>query len=330
MTVTSVAGPQICYGITLSSSGADLEHNPDRGPSICDLGEGLMDPRPQFCFQPGGASSKPFFAWAGLFGGPVLDAIPQTISSNGIAATQVPTGGTALTLTTSANSSSIVSVSLNPPEGGAAITINAIDGAMAGKAFGVNGAVNLWDPSKAIARALTIFGSSNGSSAEAWSIAGRDLYGFKVTELVLGASTGQSSNVGTTTKKAYKYISSIVPSTVNGAIGSTLVTVGTADIYGFPLRVDTVPYLTIWLGPSSAQGVVNFSTAGNHTFANTATATSTTGDVRGVYASSVASNSTGSAPVRIAMFISPSVGNLATVTSTTFAGIVGVTQFSSV
>lgn len=324
MTVTSISGPQVCYGVTLSSSGADFEHNPDRGPSICDLGEGLMDPRPQFMFQPGGASSKAFFAWAGLFGGPVVDAIPQTISSNGIAATQVPVGGTALTLATSSGSSSVTSVSIIAPETGKAVTINAIDGAMAGVGFGVSGQVNLWDPTKAIARTLQITGSSNGSTAEAWSVAGRDLYGFKMTELIIGASVTANG------KKAWKYISSIVPSTVNGAIGSTAVIVGTNDVYGFPMRVDNVPYVTIWLGASSLAGVVNFSTAGNHLFAVTSGASNTTGDVRGTYASSVASNSTGAAPVRVAMFISPSVGNLATITSTNFAGIVGLTQFSSV
>ena len=51
-----------------------------------------------------------------------------------------------LTLTTSSGSSSVVSVSLAPFEGGAAITINAIDGAMAGAAFGQSGTVNIWDP----------------------------------------------------------------------------------------------------------------------------------------------------------------------------------------
>ena len=59
--------------ISLTSSGADLEHNPDRGPSFADLGEGLIDPRPPFMFNPGQGSSKAFFGWAGLFGGPVVD-----------------------------------------------------------------------------------------------------------------------------------------------------------------------------------------------------------------------------------------------------------------
>jgi hypothetical protein len=324
MTITAVSGPTVSFGTVLTSCGADLEHNPDRGPSFADLGEGLLDPRPQFMFQPGAASSKAFYGWAGLFGGPVVDAIPQTLNSAGIAASQVPVGGTALTFTTTATSSSFVTATITAPESGQNISVLAIDGSMGGKAFGVSGGPNLWDPTRAICRTLSITGSSNGSTAEAWSIAGRDLYGFKQTELVIGAS------IAVNTKKAYKYISSIIPSTVNGAIGSTGVTVGTNDVYGFPLRVDNVPYLTIYLGPSSAAGVVNFSTAGNHLFAVTSAASNTTGDVRGTYASSVASNSTQAAPIRVAMFISPSVQNLATVTSTNFSGLVGLTQFSSV
>lgn len=320
MTITSISGPSVAYGITLSSCGADFEHNPDRGPSVCDLGEGLMDPRPPFCFQPGAASSRPFYAWAGLFGGPVVDAIPKTISSNGIALVQQPVAGTALTLATSANSSSVTAGSITPYEGGAAIAVTAIDSVMAGVPFGVSGAINLWDPTKAICRGVSINLSSN-ADAGSWTIAGRDLYGQKMTESLAAGSTQLLS------KKAYKYITSILPSTT---VTSTGVTVGTQDLYGFPMRVDTVPYLTIWLGPSSGQGVVNFSTAGNHVFAVTSAASNTTGDVRGTYASSVASNSTSATPVRIAMFISPSVANLASVTSTNVAGIVGLTQFSSI
>jgi hypothetical protein len=331
MAVSTLSGPQVTFGITLTSCGIDLEHNPDRGPSVADLGEGLLDPRPPFMFAPGQASSKPFFAWAGLFGGPVVDQAPSATSTNVIAATQVPVGGTALTLNANTSQGFGAAVTINAYEGGTA-TVRPIDGAMTGLAFGISGGINLWNPTTAISRTLTFFGSSNGSSAEAWSIAGRDIYGQKMTELVLGASTGQSSNVGASTKKAYKYIASIVPSTVNGSIGSTLVTVGTNDVFGFPLRVDHPGYVTAWAGATSSATLITASSASIHTLAVTATPTSTTGDVRGTLGSSTVGSVSNSSNFKIVMFISPSAQNLQGVSlgSSYPAGIVGQLQFSSV
>lgn len=324
MTITAQSGPQINYGVTLSSSGLDLEHNPDRGPSIQDLGLATADPRAPFCYAPGSASSKPFFSWAGAFGGPVVDQAPSAKSTNVIAATQVPVGGTALTLNVTTTNGFGAATTINAFEGGT-VSVRAIDSAMTGAAFGISAGVNIWNPATAISRTLTIFGSSNGSTAEAWTIAGRDIYGQKITELVLGASTGQSSSVGTSTLKAYKYISAITPSTVNGAIASTLVTVGTNDVFGLPIRVDHPAYSQAWIGPSSAAVILASS---QWLFASTAaTATSTTGDVRGTVSSTVSSTA---ASFKVVIFASPSVANLLTVTSTNTAGLVGVTQFSSV
>jgi len=70
-----------------------------------------------------------------------------------------------------------------------------------------------------------------------WSIAGRDAYGFKITEAITGSSSGLVAQVTLTSKKAYKYISQIIPVNSTGTVGSTRVTVGTADTYGFPFLV---------------------------------------------------------------------------------------------
>lgn len=324
MTIDARSGPGVFFGTVISSSGADLEHNADRGVSTVDLGMMRADPRAPFCYQPGSASSKPFYGWAGPFSGPVVDQAPSAKSTNIIAATQVPVGGTALTLNTVSSNGFGAATTINAFEGGST-SVRAIDGAMTGAAFGISGGVNIWNPATAIARTLTFFGSSQGSSAEAWTVAGRDIYGQKMTELVLGASTGQSSNVGTTTLKAYKYISAITPSTVNGSIGSTLVTVGTNDVFGFPIRVDHPAYAQVWQGASSAAATI---VSSQFLFASTAaTATSTTGDVRGTVASTISSTAAG---FKIVILASPSVANLLTVTASNTAGLVGVTQFSSV
>lgn len=318
MTVTANSGPNISYGTVLTASGLDLEHNPDRGPSAVDLALMTLDPRAPFQYQPGAASSKAFFGWAGAFGGPVIDQAPSAISSNVIAATQVPVGGTALTLNSVSSNGFGSATTINAFEGGT-VSVRAIDSPMSGAAFGVSGGVNIWNPATAISRTLQISGSSNGSTAEAWSIAGRDIYGQKMTELVIGAS------ITVNTLKAYKYISSIVPSTVNGAIGSTLVTVGTRDVFGFPIRVDHPGYAQVWQGTSTAAALIP--STGGYLFAATATPTSTTGDVRGTVASTISSTAAG---FKLVVFASPSVANLLTVTSTTVVGLVGQTQFSSV
>lgn len=330
MTVTSNSGPQVNFGITYSSSGADTEHNPDRGPSFCDLGEGLLDPRPPFAFAPGSASSKAFYGWPGLFGGPVVDQVISARSTNNVAATQVPAGGTALTLTTNTSLGIGAAQTIITYSGSVSGNVRAIDGAMNGLAFGVSGGPNLWNPTTASARTLGIYGSSNGSSAEAWSVFGYDIYGQPITELVLGASNGNSSVAGAHTKKAYKYLASIVPSTVNGAIGSTLVTVGVDDNFGFPLRVDHPGYVTCWAGPASSATLVTIST-GAHVYAVTSAASNTTGDVRGTIGTSgvAATYSSTTVSWKIVMFISPSAQNLQAIGSSYPNGIVGLQQFSS-
>lgn len=324
MTTTAWNGPLVQFGITVTSSGAQVESNPDRGPAIIDLAAGTADPRGQFCYRSGFGGT---YGWAGLFGGPVIDQVPSAVSSNGIAPTQQPSASTALTLCTSANSNNVTTVSLKAPETGQNISILAIDGLHGGAAFGQTGSINLWDPTTAISRVLTILTSSGPGDSGSWSVAGRDLYGFKMTEAipVSTASSGVTPAVG---KKAWKYISSIVaPATIT----STGVIVGVTDTYGFPLRVDNWAYANMtWWGLSSLATTATSSSA-LFTAAVTATATSTTGDVRGTFSSTGFEGGTSSAGTnRMIQFISPSVANLATVTSTNTSGLVGVAQFSSV
>jgi hypothetical protein len=82
-------------------------------------------------------------------------------------------------------------------------------------------------------------------------------------------------------KKAFYIVTSI---TTTGAVGGT-VAVGTTDLLGIPVRVTNVAYVTSVKSNSTlAQD------AGSFVAADTATATTTTGDVRGTYAPATASN----------------------------------------
>lgn len=324
MAITAQSGPGLFFGLTLTSSGVDMEHNPDRGPTGFDLGAMLLDPRQPFGYQPGQGPATDYLGWA-MGGGPVVDQAPSAKSTNVIASGQVPAAGTALTLSSVSSNGFGAATTINAFEGGT-VSIRAIDGPMTSLSFGVSGSPNVWNPTTAVARTLQITGSSNGSSAEAWSIAGRDIYGQKITETVVGASVTVNS------AKAYKYVSAIAPSTVNGAIGSTLVVVGTNDVFGFPLRVDHPAYATVWAGSPSSAILVTGSTGG-YTFAVSSAASATTGDVRGTIATSAAgAGASNSSNWKIVIFCAPSAQNLQGVSlgSSYPAGLVGLQQFSSV
>jgi hypothetical protein len=335
MAITANSGPEIIFGITVSASGATTSYNDQRGPSLIDLGDGMLDPRAQFNYgyNPGTPPSTPIFGFFGQQG--IVDYVPSTISSIAIAAASTGNGGgAALTLTATGAGITTVTSIVAPETGKLAGTLLAIDGpcggsTAAGVSFGQSNTIQIWNPNTVCGRCITIV--ATGADGGTWTIAGRDAYGFKVTEQIPVSGSPMTS------KKAYKYISAINASTT---LASTTITVGTADVFGFPMLVQHPAYASIWIGGSSVATLITLN-GGNHVFGSSlATATSTNGDVRGTYASSLASNSTGTSPNRIVMFVSPTVGPGATspssvaglnnVTATSFYTLFGATQFSSV
>jgi hypothetical protein len=334
MGITAISGPQISYGLTLSSSGAVGEYNEQRGPSMCDLGEALIDPRPQFSYRPGAGinspnsstPSAPVYGWAGLFGGPVVDQVPTTISTNAVALSFSATGTAPFTVSPTLSTAGGQLTKITNYFGSTlttAVTVFAIDSAMAGAAFGSAGTVNIWDPTKAVSRCLTINGTS-GSSNTNYVFSGFDLYGFQMTATIQGTSAGAGNTV--TTAKAFKYLQTVTANTTTTG-GSSNVTVGTADVYGFPLRLDHPAYVTVWWGPSTAATLVSIS-SGLHTFGAMVTPTSTTGDVRGTFASTTASSTANG--FKLVVIESPSVANLATVgTSNVWTSSAGVVASSA-
>lgn len=332
MTIFSNAGPFVSFGITYTASGFVTQYNEQRGPSMVDLGDGMMDPRAQYNYDPGNSVTSQVFGFWGQQG--IVDYIPSAISTNALAAASTGNGpGVALTLT--GTGAGITKMScITAPETGALVTspVFCIDTACggsssAGVTFGSAGTINVWNPASVCGRCITILATAAGDGGN-WTVAGRDVYGFKMTESIPAATTLMVS------KKAYKYISSVIAATT---LASTTILVGTADTYGFPLLVQSPAYATVWLGAVSSATLITVN-AGNHAFGSSlAVATSTNGDVRGTIASSVASNGT---TMRVTMFISPSVGPGATspssvgglnnITPANFYTMFGATQFSSV
>ena len=110
------------------------------------------------------------------------------------------------------------------------------------------------------------------------TISGFDYYGQAMSEVI---ATGTTQSTTVSGLKAFYIVTSI---TTSGAVGGT-VAVGTTDILGIPVRVANVAYVaSVKSNNTLAQD------AGTFVAADTATATTTTGDVRGTYTPATASN----------------------------------------
>lgn len=239
MPVSHWTGPLYAFGADTT------QFNPQRGPSMFDQGACLADPRTPFAYNPGQRTDAPVYGFYGFTGMPVIDQVPSASTVANIAASQAPTANTALTLVTTTGAGITVGVSITNAATGATVTgLLAIDGAMAPVRFGQGGdgsggPSSIWDPTKAVSRCVTITNNGNDGSGF-YTVTGFDVYGFPMSQKITG-----TSSVLMTTLKAFKYIQSVVPS---GTINSTLVSVGTSDTYGLPLRCDRSPYIDIYWG----------------------------------------------------------------------------------
>jgi hypothetical protein len=127
-------------------------------------------------------------------------------------------------------------------------------------------------------RALILTIGTGTIANQTITISGFDYYGQAMSEAI---ATGTVQSTTKTGKKAFYIVTSI---TTTGAVGGT-VAVGTTDILGLPVRVFNVAYLaSVKSNNTLAQD------AGTFVAADTATATTTTGDVRGTYTPATASD----------------------------------------
>jgi hypothetical protein len=141
-----------------------------------------------------------------------------------------------------------------------------------------------------------------------FTVAGYDSYGYPQTEAVTGPGAGLTV-VG---KKTWKWIASVTPNASPGVNA----TVGTADLFGFPVRLASFPYIQLyWNGTLGLTGAILPADA-------TSPATTTTGDVRGTYAAASAADGT----KRLVVFITiPVAGMAVTTNALQVAGMFGVT-----
>jgi hypothetical protein len=321
MTITALSGPVVQFGTTLSStsgtglSGQDFEHNPQRGPMVADLGDAMMDPRSAYSYDPGGTS----LTWGFFNNVGMVDYVPVTANASAfVAAATVSTGISTYTLTASSANGTYSTTIVAPETGKASETLLAIESTGAYLTFGSNAGVAVWNPGAGAGRNITIKLSSNADGGS-FTVAGRDVYGYKMTETIAAGSTNLAG------KKAFKYISSITNTTTPTSTG---VSIGFGDVFGFPLSVSYVGLNALVSVNSSANNssITNLSTTTTVLASTVATQTSTTPDVRGTYSSSTASNGV----IRLQMQVTPTAAAVAAITSTNFAPLFGGTQYSSV
>jgi len=209
------------------------------------------------------------------------DVVPQALVTNNIAASQTPAAAGSLTLTAGTSVKSVTTVS--------GVTVLQLD---------VPRAVQLTTASGTIATSRTI------------TVSGFDVYGQAMSEAIATGTTS-SAVANVAGKKAFYQITGI---TISGAL-PVAITVGTTDVLGIPVRVPNVAYVaSVKSNNTLAQD------AGTFVAADTATATTTTGDVRGTYAPATASNGI----VRTVMGIL--LPGIAVGPNATRVGALGVTQ----
>ena len=144
------------------------------------------------------------------------------------------------------------------------------------------------------------------TTARAFTVSGYDYYGQAMTETITVATAGTA----VTGKKAFFQVSGV---TIAGS--ATAAVVGTSDVLGIPVRVFNVAYVaSVKSNNTLAQD------AGTFVAADMATASATTGDVRGTYTPATASDGT----VRTVMTIA--LPGIAVGPNATRVGALGVTQ----
>lgn len=243
MTITAFDAP-IVSRVADTLSGTPQNTNPELGPSAFGYGTMLLDPRYLYTYVPGQDFGKQVSGWVSQYC-IAVDQIPATTTTNNIATAQTATSGTALTLVSSNTTGVTVSTTIKRGDTGATVTgLLALDSAMTSVAFGQAATIRPWDPTTAVARNIVI--TSNGTDQTGtFTISGFDIYGFPMTETLTG--TNATTSVGS---KAFKYIRSVTP---GGTVASTGLIVGTGDKFGFPLRVDRSPYVSVFWGGTQVE-----------------------------------------------------------------------------
>lgn len=297
MAETRFSGPLVVHsgGVAFSSG----DSNPTPGPSAFVHGVSLLDQR----FGAGASDSLApnWYATNSIY---VLDQAPATLSATNIVAAAVPVAGTAMTLAGASTGITVLASPLSLAQGMTFPTgSRVIDGNPALLNLGaLTYGMGQWDPRTMIGRCLRFTSVGNDSTGTA-AVVGVDVYGQLVHETVTLANATVA-----TSKKALKAVISITP---GGTLSGANLSVGTSDVYGFPLAAWEFPLVQIYWNNALISATTGF------TAAVATTPTAITGDVRGTYGVQSASDGT----KILQVFVSPAPWQI------TLAGLFGATQF---
>lgn len=315
MAITANAGPYVSFGSAAAppNGAAAQDSNPNTSPSLFTMGDGILDPRYPFTYQPGGGNSRGY-GWLGTNRIPVLDYVPAAKAVAAIAAANTVTTGVAMTLVSASGAGIVVGQTITNAATGTAVTGLLAMGIKTGnKQYSTYG-LRIWDPATMIARTVAITSSATANpngTTNTITVAGYDVYGYPMSEAIIPVQNTQVAG-----KKAFKYIVSATPNFTDTTGGHTY-SVDTTDVIGLGLRADSFAYLDIYYG-NPATPANNLVTAATGFLPAVATAaTTTSGDTRGTYALQSATDGT----KVLQIFVSPSVANIGTA-----AGLTGVTQ----
>jgi hypothetical protein len=138
-----------------------------------------------------------------------------------------------------------------------------------------------WSPQALLGRAVSITAAAGATYATA-TVNGYDIYGYPMSEAIT-ITAGSTVNG----KKAFKYIKSVV---LSGGTADTThaYSVGTADVFGLPLRSDTFGDIIV-NNASSLVATTLITAATNYLPADRTTPSATTADVRGTFAATSSS-----------------------------------------
>ena len=138
-----------------------------------------------------------------------------------------------------------------------------------------------WSPQALLGRAVSITAAASATYATA-TVNGYDIYGYPMSEAIT-ITAGSTVNG----KKAFKYIKSVV---LSGGTADTThaYSVGTADVFGLPLRSDTFGDILV-NNAASLVATTLITAATNYLPADRTTPSATTADVRGTFAATSSS-----------------------------------------
>jgi len=301
MAKSTISGPFIVYGNEATPPGMaarSANQNPDAGPSVFYGGVASLDPRPIFTFFPGQTpGSPPVLAWmsSDIM---AVDFAPLAAATANLAALQGNTINVPLTLVTVSGGDVTVGDTFKNASTGATVTgARRIGPKPAVLPVGSSGLVNFWDPATVSSRAVSITSGTTTLAGITYTVVGYDVFGQPQTEAI----TGPGAGLTVSGKKTWKWIASVTPSATNAAT----VSIGTPDIFGFPIKVASYPYVQVyWNNVQQLTATVTAADA-------TSPATTTTGDVRGTFTPGSAANGT----IRMVAFVNIPVAGIA-VTST--------------